>query len=167
MEQMKNLLGGDKQHGRDVTRTKPTIGLNVGRLQMDGCKLLIWDLGGQTSLRVIWDKYYPEAHALIFVIDSADKDRLKESHQELKRVLSHQDLEGAPVLIFANKQDLHESMKGEDIAKLLAFDQLSLTARRSFRVQDICALKGRGIEEGVKWLLDACKHSSRALKLNQ
>jgi ADP-ribosylation factor related protein 1 len=55
----------------------------VAKLHVEGAKLLLWDLGGQSGLRVIWEKYYSEAHALIYLIDAADSSRIHESHQEL------------------------------------------------------------------------------------
>jgi hypothetical protein len=36
-------------------------------------------------MRSIWDKYYSEAHAMIFVIDSADPDRLEEARATFGR----------------------------------------------------------------------------------
>jgi ADP-ribosylation factor related protein 1 len=53
---------------------------------LDKAKVLVWDLGGQEALRTLWDKYFEEAHGLIYVIDCADKERIKESHQELGTV---------------------------------------------------------------------------------
>jgi ADP-ribosylation factor related protein 1 len=34
--------------------------------------LKIWDVGGQMSLRRLWQSYYKSAHAVIFVVDSTD-----------------------------------------------------------------------------------------------
>ncbi len=55
----------------------------MAKLLVEGTKLLLWDLGGQSGLRVIWERYYAEAHALIYMIDAADSSRIHESHQEL------------------------------------------------------------------------------------
>ena len=41
--------------------------------------MVFWDLGGQRDLHSIWDKYYSEAHGVIYVIDSSDEERLRES----------------------------------------------------------------------------------------
>ena len=40
---------------------------------------MFWDLGGQEDLQSLWDKYYAESHGIIYIIDSADKERLNES----------------------------------------------------------------------------------------
>lgn len=35
-----------------------------------------WSLGGQRGIRSIWHRYYDECHAVAYVIDASDKDRL-------------------------------------------------------------------------------------------
>lgn len=37
-------------------KTRPTVGLNVGRLEAAGAAVMLWDLGGAPGLRVIWDR---------------------------------------------------------------------------------------------------------------
>ena len=59
-----------------LSKVNPTVGLNIGRMEMFGVNTIIWDLGGQAGLRSIWDKYYPDTHGLIWVVDLADPDRL-------------------------------------------------------------------------------------------
>ena len=44
---------------------------------------------------------------VIFVVDSADKERLHEAKEELYNIIkSHEISPNVPVLVFANKQDL-------------------------------------------------------------
>ena len=61
--------------GLDADKILPTVGLNVGRLEALKSSLMFWDLGGQTGLRSIWDKYYADSHAILFVVDSSAPDR--------------------------------------------------------------------------------------------
>ena len=42
--------------------------------------------------------------ALVFVVDSSDRDRMNEAFNELAKLLQEKDLQGASLLIFANKQ---------------------------------------------------------------
>ncbi|KAL4572795.1 hypothetical protein LXL04_019580 [Taraxacum kok-saghyz] len=77
---------------------------NIGRIETSNSKLVFWDLGGQSGLRSIWEKYYEEAHAVIFVVDASCPSRFEESKSALEKVLRHEDLQGAPLLILANKQ---------------------------------------------------------------
>jgi len=65
-------------------QTIPTIGFNVETLQYKNIKFQVWDLGGQTSIRPYWRCYYPNTDAIIFVVDSADKERIIIARQELQ-----------------------------------------------------------------------------------
>jgi ADP-ribosylation factor-like protein 1 len=71
----------------EIETTIPTIGFNVETLQYKNIKFQVWDLGGQTSIRPYWRCYYPNTDAIIFVVDSADQDRLKIAKQELFAML--------------------------------------------------------------------------------
>lgn len=56
-------------------------------LQYKNIKFQVWDLGGQTSIRPYWRCYYPNTDAVIFVVDSCDKERLLVAKQELMAML--------------------------------------------------------------------------------
>lgn len=56
-------------------------------LQYKNIKFQVWDLGGQTSIRPYWRCYYPNTDAIIYVVDSADTDRLNIAKQELHAML--------------------------------------------------------------------------------
>jgi ADP-ribosylation factor-like protein 1 len=86
------------------------VGFNVETVTFNNLKLQVWDLGGQTGLRPYWRCYYQDTNAVVYVIDSADKDRLEVARQELELMLQEEELRGAPVLILANKQDLPNAM---------------------------------------------------------
>lgn len=47
-----------------------------------------WDLGGQTELQSLWDKYYMESHGVIFLIDSSEPDRFDESKEAFGTLIS-------------------------------------------------------------------------------
>lgn len=68
----------------------PTVGLNIARFNAYGFPLVFWDLGGQAGLRSIWDKYYGECHALMYVVDASDRGRLEEAKGCLDRALGEQ-----------------------------------------------------------------------------
>ena len=81
------LAPADRLQASEIEQTIPTIGFNVETLQYKNIKFQVWDLGGQTSIRPYWRCYYPNTDALIFVVDSADHDRLKIAKQELFAML--------------------------------------------------------------------------------
>ena len=66
--------------GTDPEKILPTVGLNVGRMHAHQAPLIFWDLGGQAGLRSIWDKYYAESHAIVYVVDSGVAQRPSDSN---------------------------------------------------------------------------------------
>ncbi|KAJ5493553.1 hypothetical protein N7463_009640 [Penicillium fimorum] len=53
-------------------KTVPTVGQNVATISLPDMNLKIWDVGGQISMRGLWQSYYTSCHAIIFVVDSSD-----------------------------------------------------------------------------------------------
>ncbi|CAM9718866.1 unnamed protein product, partial [Choristocarpus tenellus] len=86
--------------------TIPTVGFNVEEIQLPGCTLVVWDLGGQANLRGLWVHYVKGVSGVIFMLDSSDLVRLREAETELATLLASADLEKeAAVLLLANKKD--------------------------------------------------------------
>ncbi|KAL0382345.1 UNVERIFIED_CONTAM: ADP-ribosylation factor-related protein 1 [Sesamum calycinum] len=144
--------------GLPPDRIVPTVGLNIGRVEVSNTKLVFWDLGGQAGLRSIWEKYYEEAHAVIYVIDASCPSRFEDSKSALEKVLRHEDLQGAPLLILANKQDLEDALSVDELAQYLEFIKLD---ERVYTFQAVSAIDGLGIKESVNWLVDAMERSKR------
>ncbi|GAB6030964.1 ADP-ribosylation factor-like protein 5B [Chamberlinius hualienensis] len=133
----------------EVVHTSPTIGSNVEEVVWKNIHFIMWDIGGQESLRAAWSTYYSNTEYVILVIDSTDRERLTITKEELYKMLAHDDLNRAAVLIFANKQDLKGSMSASEISK-----QLNLTSIKSHRwqIQACCALTGEGLYQGLEWI---------------
>lgn len=71
----------------DVVATIPTVGSNVEELVYKNLKFLVWDLGGQTVFRNTWSTYYTNTHAVIFVVDSTDRERISCAKDEFLKML--------------------------------------------------------------------------------
>eukprot|EP00126_Sphaerothecum_destruens_P007637 Sdes_comp19926_c0_seq2m12365 len=82
----------------------PAIGFNVETVQYKNLKFQVWDLGGQTSIRPYWRCYYSNTDAVIYVVDSADRERMSISKTELVSMLEEEELKNALLMVFANKQ---------------------------------------------------------------
>ncbi|CAK9254227.1 unnamed protein product, partial [Sphagnum jensenii] len=80
LEQSKTQFN-ESYHGINLNKITATVGLNIGRIHTNGVTLNFWDLGGQKDLQTLWDKYYAESHAVIYIIDSSDKERMQESRE--------------------------------------------------------------------------------------
>merc|ERR1711877_85237 len=90
----------------EVVTTIPTIGFNVESLQYKHINFTVWDIGGQTKIRPLWQHYFENTDGIIFVVDSADGERLSEAREELEGVLADDRLRDSSLLVFANKQDM-------------------------------------------------------------
>lgn len=138
----------------EVVHTSPTIGSNVEEVVWRNIHFIMWDLGGQQSLRAAWSTYYTNTEFVIMVIDSTDRERLAVTREELYRMLSHEELSKASVLIYANKQDLKGSMTAAEISR-----QLDLTSikQQQWHIQSCCALTGEGLYQGLEWIVSRLK----------
>ncbi|GJJ06523.1 hypothetical protein Clacol_000715 [Clathrus columnatus] len=133
-----------------------------------------WDLGGQTSIRNIWNRYYSQCHAVAYVVDAQDREHLDEGWEVFHSVLSDPEILDVPLLLLANKQDNPESLSAEEIRdsyetwwqarlKDLPTDNITQSQDRvaSLQVIGISALNGQGIHEAIDWLFLRVQNSRR------
>lgn len=135
----------------EVVTTIPTIGFNVETVNYKNIKFQVWDLGGQTSIRPYWRCYYTNTDAIIYVVDSVDKDRIATSKEELIAMLDEEELKDAALLVFANKQDMEGAMSVMDVSNALG---LSLLKNRTWTIFKCSAVTGEGLTEGMDWLVN-------------
>ena len=159
-------------------KTVPTVGQNVSTITLPDMYLKIWDVGGQHSLRKLWQSYYTSCHAIVFIIDSTDigdgnldsdigggrdsdaKGRLEECRLVLEDVLQHSETEGVPLLVLANKQDREDCVEVVRIKEGLVkrvFEGEKGGSIRDSRVLPVSALTGTGVREAVEWLRSRVK----------
>ncbi|MFH4975312.1 hypothetical protein AB6A40_002021 [Gnathostoma spinigerum] len=133
----------------ETVHTTPTIGSNVEEVIWRKIHFIMWDIGGQESLRASWSSYYMNTHFVIVVIDSTDCDRLNVIKRQLYSMLSDDDLAKAAILVFANKQDVNGAMSAAQIS-----NELNLTSIKTHRwqIQPCCALTGEGLDKGLQWI---------------
>jgi ADP-ribosylation factor-like protein 2 len=136
--------------GESIDSISPTLGFNIVTLAFDDYKLNCWDIGGQKSLRCYWRNYFEQTDALIWVVDSADTDRLAMCRAELDALLGEEKLAGASLLVLANKQDLDGALPLRSIEQRL---QLTSIVNRHWRVEACSARTGTGLRDGVAWLV--------------
>ena len=127
--------------------TVPTIGFNVETVPFGNLDLTIFDLNSGTyQLRSLWKHYLPDLDAIIYVIDSADAEKIPESKECLVNFLEENQVKDIPVLVLCNKQDLPNAatpvqIKGE-------------TELKSENLFIGCSVNtGEGINEGLGWLV--------------
>jgi len=140
----------------EVVTTVPTIGFNVETVQYKNVRFQVWDLGGQTSIRPYWRCYYQNTNAVIYVIDSADSERMSISKQELLSMLEEDELKDAALMVFANKQDLPNALPADAIAEKLGLGSLK---SRQWSIFKTSAIKGDGLTEGLDWLVQTLREN--------
>eukprot|EP00919_Chromeraceae_sp_WS-2016_P054727 GHVR01130154.1.p1 GENE.GHVR01130154.1~~GHVR01130154.1.p1 ORF type:complete len:197 (+),score=35.04 GHVR01130154.1:79-591(+) len=133
----------------EVVTTIPTIGFNVETVEYKNISFTVWDVGGQNKIRALWRHYYQNTQGVIFVVDSNDRERIQDAREELQKMLQEDELREAVLLVFANKQDLPNSMSAADITENL---QLHSLKSRNWYIQSTCATTGDGLYEGLDWL---------------
>ncbi|EFN63993.1 ADP-ribosylation factor-related protein 1 [Formica fusca] len=145
--------------GMNPSKITTTVGLNIGKIDIAGVSFNFWDLGGQEELQSLWDKYYAESHAVIYIVDSSDRDRIPDSKEAFDKVISSEHLTGVPLLVLANKQDVPDCMGVREVKPI--FNQSAhLIGRRDCMVMPVSALNGDGVDEGIHWLVDCVKRNS-------
>mmetsp|Transcript_50320 Transcript_50320/g.133621 ORF Transcript_50320/g.133621 Transcript_50320/m.133621 type:complete len:181 (-) Transcript_50320:202-744(-) len=137
--------------------TIPTIGFNVEVVRYKNLAFTVWDVGGQERIRQLWKEFYPGTRAVIFVVDSSDTDRLDEARGELVSLLSEEQLRGAVLLVFANKQDLPLARTAAELT-----DHFGLEAvHHQWCIQPCCGITSEGLLEGLDWLSRAIRSDMR------
>jgi len=164
LEQLKALYTG--LDPLPPSKIPPTVGLNIGRMQVSRAKLIFWDLGGSSTLRSLWENYYSEAHGLVYVVDASDHERIEESKQTLEGLLNHPDLAAIPLLLFANKQDAEGALTPPELDARFDLQQ-SMSRSQQRNVIGTTALTGDGVEAGITWLVESLRSSPRAMGMQQ
>lgn len=147
LERMKNLFLGLEMLPKE--KIFPTVGLNLASIELPKAKLVFRDLGGEKSLRSIWDKYYSDVNAIVFVIDASNTQRLSESELVFESLTLNPQLLRLPFLVLLNKQDLGPSITLTEIEPAFA----KYAKNRAFRAMACSGISGDGIREAVNWLV--------------
>lgn len=115
-------------------------------------------MSGHGKYRNLWEHYYAESEGIIFVIDSSDTLRIAVVRDELDLLLQHPDIVSRriPILFFANKMDLRDSLSTIKIATILGLDRIQ---HKPWHICASNALSGEGLQEGSEWFTQAiCEH---------
>ncbi|XP_069554555.1 ADP-ribosylation factor-like protein 6 [Brachyistius frenatus] len=153
-----NHLGPLSEEWKHVKQTNPqeivpTIGFNIEKFKSSSLSFTVFDMSGQSRYRNLWENYYRECHAIIFVIDSGDKLRMVVAKEELDTLLNHEDIRNKkmPVLFFANKIDLRDAMSSVKVSQMLCLEKIK---DKPWHICASNAIKGEGLQEGLDWLQD-------------
>ncbi|KAG4149047.1 hypothetical protein ERO13_D05G319450v2 [Gossypium hirsutum] len=85
---------------------------------------------------------------IIYVVDSSDTDRLVIAKEEFLAILEEEELRGAAVLIFTNKQDLLGALDDATVTESLELHKIK---NQQWAIFKTSAIKGEGLLEGLDW----------------
>ncbi|KAF3334056.1 ADP-ribosylation factor-like protein [Carex littledalei] len=143
-----------RMHLGEVLSTVPTVGFNVEKVQYKNVAFTVWDVGGQEKLRPLWRMYFSNTDALVYVVDSLDRERIGDAQHEFQGIIKDPLMANCVILVFANKQDLRGAMSAEEVCRGLGMYELK---NRTWHIQGTCALSGDGIYDGLDWLASTFK----------
>jgi ADP-ribosylation factor protein 1 len=131
------------------------IGFNVDSVKYKNIKFDIWDVGENDRIRPFWSHCeshnsrsrkpmiafhlnllfhadFQNTQAIIFVVDSNDRDRIPQAREELHLILDDENLRDAILLVFANKQDGSHALSTGELTDQLGLRDLG---QRGWHIQ--------------------------------
>ncbi|KAL0484393.1 GTP-binding protein SAR1 [Acrasis kona] len=138
---------------------QPTQHPNVEELTMGSINFTTIDLGGHLIARRLWLEYLQDdVSAIVFLIDSSDQERFRESKQELDRLLTDDQIGKRPFLVLGNKIDKQGAVSEMYLKGALGLDGLTTgkqggpTNNRPIEIF-MCSIRNQmGFREGFQWL---------------
>ncbi|KAL3896533.1 MAG: hypothetical protein SGCHY_004017 [Lobulomycetales sp.] len=102
--------------------------------------------------RDLWEHYFGDADAVIFVLDSSDRLRACVARDELELMLASPVLaeKRVPILFFANKSDLPDTMTPAELSQIMGLESIK---NHHWHIQGTNGISGEGISSGMSWLI--------------
>ncbi|XP_016389387.1 ADP-ribosylation factor-like protein 13B [Sinocyclocheilus rhinocerous] len=155
---VRGMLRGNLVPPGDVGPTHVCV---CTELRVENYLVNLLDMGGAPEVRGSWREHYGEAHGIIFVVDSSDRQRMKEVREALVNLLKHPRVAGKPLLVLANKQDKMNSLLGNELIEILSLERLVNQSRSLCHIEpcsasmDLRRWSDRKTLRGLRWLLRA------------
>ncbi|KAL4717727.1 hypothetical protein ACJJTC_000876 [Scirpophaga incertulas] len=155
------LLNALRPEEQRLPSTVPTVAQQQDSFQSGGVSFSAWDVSGAPRHRALWERHYRRAHAVIFVVDSADHLRLVVAREELELMLAHPDMSGRwlPLLVLANKSDAPHALTPAQVAAALGLERI---ADKPWHICASNAISGAGLSDGVAWLARQVRDTLRS-----
>ncbi|KAK9484945.1 P-loop containing nucleoside triphosphate hydrolase protein [Lipomyces starkeyi] len=128
----------------------PTIGFSMKRVRKGRVNIKCWDLGGQPRFRSMWERYCKGVNAILFIVDSADPATLQIARMEFEALISKPSLEGIPVLVLGNKNDLPDAY---DVDSVIDIMNLKAVDDREVSCYSISAKERTNVDAVLSWLV--------------
>ena len=109
-------------------------------------------------IRQLWHYYLENNDALIWVVDSCDRERFVEVKEELHDLMQDDRLRNSILLVLANKQDLPNAASPSELTEKL---DLRSIRGHDWYIQSCCAVSGDGLVDGLSWLAPKVKENKK------
>jgi len=127
----------------------PTVAFNLRKVKRGNVTLKVWDVAGQPKFRNMWDRYCRGVDAIVFVVDSHDKESIPTAKFELHTLLDRSPLAGVPLLVLGNKNDLPDHASTEELIRALDLGKLQNRPVSCYS----CSMKSQhNLDIILKWL---------------
>ncbi|KAJ3429599.1 adp-ribosylation factor f-related [Anaeramoeba flamelloides] len=124
-------------------------------LSYQGYKLICWEVSESLNSHNRWFQYFSEPQALVWVVNTSDRNKIEQSKNGLHRVLENEEMKNIPVLIYANKfKDSNRAMTMKELVKKLELK----TLEQNWYLQPCIAIKKKGLTQGMDWIIDNLNH---------
>ena len=134
--------------------TLPTIGFNFEILKFNQFSLMTYDIGGQDKLRALWPFYARNADIVWYLIDSSDRDSLKESVEIMTKTLSDEDVETACVAIILTKTDIEKGVTKEELLEVFKMDAIP---QHQKVIMEISTITYNNVDVLLDWTAKRCR----------
>jgi len=136
----------------DIPNTVTTVGTNIVYIKNKSNSMLIQEVGG--SMAEIWDQYYLDSDAIVYVIDSTDLSKIGDSCILLFNLISNINVKNIkPILIVLNKTDISCTSSIDEVKYFLMIDQLiDSVPNQSIQVIESSCVTGKGLDSIFNWI---------------
>ncbi len=126
----------------------PTINGEIATIKIGKLVFSLWDFAGQEQFSLLWNKFIRGSDAVLVITDSTLRN-IEKSKYFLELIAKEAPY--AYVAIIGNKQDLHESLKVEDIERIMGVKTYSMIAvdpdNRNKMIQIIADILSMSVED--------------------
>ncbi|MHA2051541.1 MAG: ADP-ribosylation factor-like protein [Promethearchaeota archaeon] len=116
----------------------PTMGKELTKLEIQGVRINLMDMGGQRDFRDLWLGELSNAQCVIFMIDAHATERFSEAKYELWKLSSV--FKSKPLIVLANKMDLDPCasipliLKSLELYKIDSFEILPISCKTGYGI---------------------------------
>lgn len=125
------------QTGTFIEHT-PTMGKELTKLEVQGVRINLMDMGGQRDFRDLWLGELSTAECVIFMIDAYARERFSEAKDELWKLSSI--FKTKPLVVLANKMDkdpvasIPVILKSLELYKIDSFEILPISCKTGYGI---------------------------------